>query len=319
MQWRSIPDKHMQRFRDWLLLIVCNLIWASQFVMIKLVEKDMGFVFAAFLPMTIATIILIPFVLRQRRWRLQRATPMSMRDIGDFVLLGVFGQIAAQLGSTWGTTLSSASNSALLCLTLPIVTSVMAYFFLGERMTWIRLASICLALLGVVGSAGINFKELSIMSRQSLWGNILIFVSIAGSAFYNVYSKNIMKRYSPLEVLLYSYFAVFVFMLPIAIRVEPDGFNRIPHYRFTVWIGLMGLAVFMYALSMVIFLRVLSRIDATQAALMNYLIPFLGVVIAWAVLGEHLTAFMVLGGMLALGSTLLATVFDKPQVTEAID
>jgi drug/metabolite transporter (DMT)-like permease len=67
---------------------------------------------------------------------------------------------------------------------------------------------------------------------------------------------------------------------------------------------------------MLIFLRVLARLDATQAALMNYLIPFLGVVIAWAILGERLTLFMVLGGILAFGSTLLATVFDKPQTAE---
>jgi len=65
---------------------------------------------------------------------------------------------------------------------------------------------------------------------------------------------------------------------------------------------------------MVIFLRVLARLDATQAGLMNYLIPFLGVVIAWAVLGERLTLFMILGVMLALVSTLLATVFDAAGV-----
>lgn len=55
----------------------------------------------------------------------------------------------------------------------------------------------------------------------------------------------------------------------------------------------------------------ITRLDAMQAGLMNYLLPFFGVVIAWVVLGESLTPFMVLGGALALGSTLLATVFDK--------
>ena len=39
------------RFRDWTLLIVCNLIWASQFVLAKLVQEQMGPIFATLLPM----------------------------------------------------------------------------------------------------------------------------------------------------------------------------------------------------------------------------------------------------------------------------
>jgi drug/metabolite transporter (DMT)-like permease len=302
----------MRRLKDWMLLITCNLIWASQFVTVKLVQQEMGFIFATFFPMTIATLILIPFVVRQAK-PTRTARRMSMGDISSFVMLGVFGQIVAQLCVTLGTNISTASNSALLFLTLPVVTSIMAYMFLGERMTRIRLASFCLALLGVMASSGVSFSGLDFASRQSLWGNLLIVLSIAGSAFYNVYSKKLMKRYTPLEVLLYSYLAVFVFMLPLTIVFEPSGFANLPRYGVTVWIGLLVLAVFQYALSMVVFLRVLSRIDATQAAIMNYLIPFLGVVIAWAILDERLTSFMIFGGILALGSTLLATVFDKPQ------
>ena len=58
---------NVSRFRDWALLILCNLIWASQFVMVKLVQQEMGPVFATFLPMTLATLLLIPFVRREQR------------------------------------------------------------------------------------------------------------------------------------------------------------------------------------------------------------------------------------------------------------
>ena len=34
------------RLRDWAYLLLCNLIWASQFVMVKLVQEQMGPVFA---------------------------------------------------------------------------------------------------------------------------------------------------------------------------------------------------------------------------------------------------------------------------------
>ena len=64
---------------------------------------------------------------------------------------------------------------------------------------------------------------------------------------------------------------------------------------------------------MVIFLNVLTRLDATQAAVSNYLIPFFGVLIAAVVLHERLTTFMIVGGILVLGSTLLVTVYEERQ------
>lgn len=309
----------IQRFKDWLLLILCNLIWASQFVMVKLVQQQMGPVFATFFPMTLAMLILIPIVGREQRRVAGGRNRMPWRDILAFVLIGVLGQVVAQLFITWGTGLSLASNAALLFLTLPISTSVMAFLILGEKMTRLRLLSFVLAILGVLASSGIDIKELNFTDKRYFWGNLLIFMSINGSAFYNVYSKKLLTRYTPLQVLLYSYFAVFAFMLPITLYLEPQGFGRLPQFTGTVWLGLFILAVFQYAISMVIFLQVLSRLDAIQAGLMNYLIPFLGVVIAWAILDEHLSWFMICGGLLALASTLLATVFEKEQLQPGTD
>jgi drug/metabolite transporter (DMT)-like permease len=141
----------------------------------------------------------------------------------------------------------------------------------------------------------------------------MIFLSVNGSAFYNAYSKKLLSRYSPLQVLLYSYYAVFVFLLPITLKAEPQSFHDLPQFTLVVWLGLMMLAFFQYFLSMALFLNVLTRLDATQAALSNYLIPFFGVIIAALVLHERLTLFMVFGGLLVLASTLLVTVYEERQ------
>ena len=303
----------LSRVRDWSLLLICNLIWASQFVMVKLVQWQMGPVFATFFPMTLATLLLIPIVRRER----QRDSPgrgpsrVPGSDVLQFILIGVFGQVVAQLFITWGVRWSLASNAALLMLALPVSTAVMAYFALGERMTPIRWLSFALAIAGVLECAGIDWRELNFASGRFLAGNLLIFLSVNGSAFYNVYSKKLLGRYSPLRVLLYSYYAVFVFMLPIVLYVESQGFRELPQFAPPVWLGLIILAVFQYFLSMVVFLHVLARLDATQAGLSNYMIPFFGVLIAAVVLGERLSRFMVLGGVLVLGSTLLVTVYEE--------
>ena len=91
------------RLRDWSLLLICNLIWASQFVLVKIVQVQMGPVFATFFPMTLATLLLIPIVYRERRQPAAvAASPIRRRDIWEFVLIGVGGQVVAQLFITFG-------------------------------------------------------------------------------------------------------------------------------------------------------------------------------------------------------------------------
>jgi drug/metabolite transporter (DMT)-like permease len=54
-------------------------------------------------------------------------------------------------------------------------------------------------------------------------------------------------------------------------------------------------------------LRVLTRLEATQAGFSIYLIPFFGVLIAALVLHERLTPNMVFGGLLVLVATAVVT------------
>jgi drug/metabolite transporter (DMT)-like permease len=174
-----------------------------------------------------------------------------------------------------------------------------------------------LAIAGVVECSGVDWKELDLSGKGYLLGNALIFISVCGSAFYNVYSKKLLERYTPLQVLLYSYYFVNAFLLPITLYTEPGAFHQIAFYTAKTWIGIALLAVFQYCLSMVIFLTVLTRLDATQASLSNYMIPFFGLVIAAAVLHERLTWYMILGGVLVLLSTLLVTVYEEHQKRQA--
>lgn len=294
---------------DWLLLLSCNLMWASQFVMVKLVQEQMGPLFAVTFPIALSTLLLIVLVRREPN------AGIDKRDVWDFFLLGILGQLVAQLFITWGVRFAPASNAALLALIMPISTAVMAHFILGEHMTRIRWISFGLAILGVLACSGVDWNGLN-FGHGYLGGNALIFLSVLGSAFYNTYSKRALERHSPLRVLLYSYYWLLLVLLPVTVALEPAGFANLGHYSTTVWIGLAILAIFQYFLSMVIFLNVLTRLDATQAALSNYLIPFFGVLIAAVVLHEHLTKFMLAGGALALASTLLITVWDDAPVEQ---
>ena len=306
------------RFRDWSLLVLCNLIWGSQFAMVKLVQEEMGPVFATFFPMLLATFLLIPIVYFGKRSR-TRGNPahLTKRDVVDFFLMGVLGQVGAQLFITWGVRLSTASNAALVQLTLPVCTALVAYLILRERMSPVRWISFAFAIAGVLQCSGIDWKQLNFRSREQLLGGLMIFIAVNGSAFYNVYGKKLLDRFSPLEVLLFSNYTFVIAMVPVTLYAEPDGFMKLGGLSLKVWVGLVILTLFQYLLSMVIFLNVLTRLEATQAALTNYMIPFFGIVIAAIVLGERLTAPMIGGGVLVLASTLLITIYEESQRSSA--
>jgi drug/metabolite transporter (DMT)-like permease len=299
--------------RSWLLLFSCNFMWALQFTCIKLVQDQVGSMFTVWGPMTLATIMLYPLVRLESRTDASRERRAS--DILIFLLLALVGVFPGQVIITWGTRMSLASNAALLMLTLPMSTAFLAFLFLHERMTPVRWISFALAIIGVLMCSGVDFRSLN-FGKGYLFGNVLIFLGTLGSAFYNSYGKKVLERYSPTEMLFFTYLAMFVIMTPLTLAQEPKVFVAIPHFTLQTWIGLALLTFFHNYLSMVLFLKALKQLDAIQAALSNYLITFFGVPIAAIWLKERLTLLAILGGVLILGSTLLISVWESRQNSE---
>jgi drug/metabolite transporter (DMT)-like permease len=299
----------------WLFLFACNLMWALQFTCIKLVQDQVGPLFTVWGPMTLSTVLLVPFILRERRAN-RTESRREKKDILIYGLLAILGVFPGQVLITWGTRWSLASNAALLMLTLPVCTALMAYIFLGERMTPVRWLSFILAILGVVLCSDIDWGNLN-FGAGFLAGNLLIFVGLNGSAFYNSYGKKILARYSPMEMLFFTYLGMFVVMTPLTLALEPDVWARIPNFTLQTWIGLIILTLFHNYLSMVLFLMALKRLHAIQVALSNYLITFFGLPIAAIWLHERLTLLAVVGGVIVLCSTLLITLWEDARAIKA--
>lgn len=296
----------MSPFVSWLLLFVANFMWAMQFTCIKLVQDDVGPLFTVWGPMSLAALMLYPLVRREQKSH-GYVNDHRKSDIVLFLILAAVGVFPGQVIVTWGTEMSTASNAALIMLTLPISTAVLAVLMLGERMTMLRWLSGALAVVGVLMCGDVDFKQLN-FGTGLLLGNLLIFLGVQGSAFFNTYSKKVLERYSPTELLLYTYIAMFVIMTPLLLLREPDSFRNILSFSTKTWIGLALLTFLHNYLSNVLFLKALQHLDAIQTGLCNYLITFFGVPIAVILLGERLAPTAVLGGLIILASTVLVTV-----------
>jgi drug/metabolite transporter (DMT)-like permease len=292
-------------FLSWTILFLCNLIWSFHFTCIKLVQDQVGPYFTVWLPMLLATIFLAPFVIKDFR-----KGKKKIKDVLIFVQLGALGAFPSQVLMTYGTQYSLASNAAILVLALPVITAVFAFFLLKEKMNTIRWISFAIAIIGVLLCSTDDIKKMDLSSRYAL-GNLLIFLAIIGNAYYNVGCKQVAEKYTEMEMVFYTYLVLVIMLAPIVWYYEPEMLSRIPDYTSQTWTGMIALTLFHNFLSMIMFFSVLKYLDATQVALSNYLITFMGLPIAAFVLGETLKTQAIIGGVLVLASTLILTIVDS--------
>lgn len=290
---------------SWAILFACNFMWAFHFTSIKLTQDQVGPYFTVWAPMLLATILLGPFVVRDFK-----KGGKKISDVLIFVQLAALGAFPSQVLMTWGTQYSLASNAAILVLTLPVITAVFAFLILKERMNVARWVSFAIAIIGVALCSTDDIKRVDLSSKYAL-GNMLIFLAILGNAYYNVGCKKIAEKYTEIEMVFYTYLVMCILLTPLVLYYEPEMFGKIPEFTTNTWIGMISLTVFHNFLSMVLFFRALKYLDATQVALSNYLITFMGLPIAALWLGEKLNTQAIIGGLLVLISTLILSIVDN--------
>ena len=298
------------------LLILVNLMWAAQYPAYKVASRQIGPIAIGAWTFLLGVAAMLPFLIEERRRNGNKGPGISRRTLRQFFVLGLLGLIPACACVAWGTDHSTASNAALLYLTIPILTAVLAAILLSERMPRMRWASLAISLVGVAVISMPDWRQQELGRVHFLAGNIMILLACISSAFYNVYCKALLELYSDLEVLVYGYVVAVISSIPLLIWVEPFHWSGVAGYSRETWISLLVLSIVSWGLAMVLWMFVLRRIDVTQASISVYLLPFFGVLISAVVLHETVTGAMIAGGVITLVGTVLATVGESSSPTK---
>ncbi len=304
------------------LLVLVNAMWATQYAGYKTATERMGPITLSAWTFFFATLALLPFLVRERQRRLapngssaQVSTAISpgarsllnRRNIVGFLVLGVVGLIPASAFLAWGEKLSTASNASLIYLMVPVITAILASFILNEKMTLVRWVSLFIALGGVLILSDTDWRHLRLTSGTFLLGNALILVACTASCLYNVYCKELLSRFTPLEVLVYGYSLGLMVTVPLLIWVEPLSLGSMQNYEWRTWVSVLVVSIISYGLGMVLWAVLLRRLEVSQASVSIYLLPFFGVIISALTLHEKITPSMILGGLVTLAGTVLVT------------
>lgn len=295
-----------RRFRTWGLLVLVNLFWASQYPAYRFVGATVSVATVNFWTFVIATAVLLPFLVQDLRRRAVAGPAATHREFWSFVVLALLGLIPPSVVMAWGISHSSASNASILALTIPVLMVLMGMIMLKERPGRFVLVSLGLAL---VGTALISWDDIVAgnFSGGMLLGNVAVFLSGAGAAYYNAYCKVLLQRRSAVEVLVYGYVVAIVMCAVISLAVDPIPFYRVAAWPLSTWLAIIDLGAIVWGVAMLVWMWLLDQLELGQISVSVYMLPVFGVVLSALALGEHVGLMQLLGGAIVLLSAYLST------------
>ena len=290
-------------------LIAVNAMWAFQFAGARLATRELGGILVTLVPLAVATLLVMPFAgLNREVFRVE-----NRQVLIDVFLLGTLGVIPAQLCLVFGVKQTLASNASVLSLTIPVLTALSASVFLHERMTRLRWLSFGIAILGVCLISMKDIQQAQLFRLEYAAGNLLVLVSCAGSAFNNSYSRRVLSRLSPAQVLVWTFIVADLELLLLEVVADTRGWSRLGNLQRDVWWSLVMIAIFSLGVSMLLYFAVIQSVEVMRAALSVYLLPVFGLLFSGILLGEKLTPNLVTGGILIFLSCFLVTVYEEKQ------
>jgi drug/metabolite transporter (DMT)-like permease len=216
------------------------------------------------------------------------AWSLSWRDTCVFAILGVANN-ALYLGLGYvGLQTVSAGLGGLIVSANPVFTAALAALFLGEALTWRKVAGL---LLGVAGVSFIVWHRMS--AGTDSWHGILFTLASLASI---VLGTILFKLFAPKGSLWIGNgvqnLAAGIVLLPLAFSLSSIG-DIVPSTR--LFGALAYLVLGGSVLAYLLWFHLLKVCGATAASAYHFLMPPLSMLFAWIVLGEHVESRDLMG------------------------
>jgi drug/metabolite transporter (DMT)-like permease len=266
-----------------LLIVLFCLLWSYAFVAGKIGVTYCPPLILLAARFSVAGLLILGITaLRGERWSL------SLRDTLVFALIGVANNaLYLGLGYT-GLKSVSAGLGGLIVSANPVFTAVFAALLLNEQLTWRKVLGL---LLGMVGVGLIVWHRLSV-GTDSLHGILFTFASLASIVAGTILFKLLAPKGSLWIGNGVQNLAAGLVLIPVAATFADVG-DIVPN------LPLLGAFAFLTlggsVLAYVIWFHLLRVCGATAASAYHFLMPPLGMLFAWIVLGEHVALRDLLG------------------------
>ncbi|MEN9722920.1 MAG: hypothetical protein RJB38_906 [Pseudomonadota bacterium] len=298
-------------------LIVCNVIWAANPVMSKILLETYRPEQVAWLRYASATAFFLLIVFFKSAVQLKGHREISAwfawpQKIRDFALLFGVG-FSAFCFAPWvglnGLHRTGAVDNALLIALEPVVTVILAMLFLGERLSRKQWGAFGLAVMGFSFLSGLAFVPASQwLEHPSILGSLILVLSLCGEAAYSIFARRLAGRFTMTRVfgsaLLLGFLALHLLLL-ISSELPPIGGLFLADFRKVLallWLGPLG-----STLTYLYWLLAIERVNVSSAALTLFIQPIAGSFLGILALDEGFTMTKGIGASLILAAVGMLT------------
>ena len=300
-----------------LLLVVMVVTWGGNYSLIKAVLPELPPRVFNGLRLLIASVVYLTIV----AWALARglrrdhdpgdAAPAGRRlvrtlgvsaltrgDWGRILVTGLVGHFLYQVAFIEGLSRTTVSNAALLIGASPIAVSVASAVAGHDRLGRAHWAGLALSFLGVYLIVG----RAATIDGAALSGDALILAAVACWATYTVVTRPLLERHSPLYVTALSMTVGTAVFVPYAwADFKALDWTGVPGWA---WAGVAVSALTALNLAYLIWYVAVQRLGAARTSVWSNVIPLVGMLVAWAALGERITLLQVAGAALILSGVI---------------
>ena len=232
---------------------------------------------------------------------------IQKKDWGKFFLCAIAGIAINQLAFIKGLSMTYSIHASLLLLITPILITFIAAWVLKERLTNNKLIGLALGIGGAL--VLILAKDRSGNPGDVLIGDLLIILNAVSYTFYFVLVKPLMLEYNPVAVLRNVFTVGFFIILPFCWQ-EFSAINWAA-YSSKEYFTLGMIAIPGTFCAYLFNIYGIKNLGAAIAGNYIYTQPLFAAALAIGFLGEDLSAYKILAGMLIFTGVFLANKHTK--------
>ncbi len=277
-------------FRAYLFLPIGIIAISTASIFIKLCDAP-ALTIASY-RMILASLILTPFACYKKPWR-----GWKRKEIKWLLLSGLFLSLHFAF---WITSLkyTSVVSSVVLVTTHPIFVGIGGRLFLRERMGINLIAGIVLSLLGcgLIGSGDVS------LSKEALVGDGFALLGAVAASGYLLLGRKLRKGQDLFSYVFPVYSTAGLILIPLSLIFRESFFG----YSSSTYAYLFLIALIPQLIGHTTFNWALKYLPASTVAITILGEPVGSTLLAYFILGEGLTIWKVVGGILILIGILIA-------------
>jgi drug/metabolite transporter (DMT)-like permease len=279
--------------RGWVLFVAVSIIWGIPYLFIRIAVHSVSPAFVAWSRVTIGAAVLLPLALHRGALR------GLWQRRGWLVAFAALEMAAPFFLIAWGERYVASSSAAILVASLPIIVAVLALRFdPSERLTGYRLVGLAIGIAGVVLLVGIDF----VGRPLELLGAAAILVATCCYAGGSLIVKLRLSDLQPLGPVAVALGLSSLMLVPSAWVLYPSS---MPPLSALASIGVLGLVC--SAVALVLYFALITEVGPGRATVIGYATPIVAVILGVALLDERLTAVALMGVVVILAGSYVAT------------